>query len=210
MTPCLATVVPSPAWTRIVVFLAAGIWLLLALVLGVPVDQAWLRYLGAVAAVAVILILAFDLFAWRWLPYWLVKRPMLRGTWKARLRSSWLDSDGHQVEKTCYIVIDQTFSKVSIAMIFDISDSTSVAADIVSEGSRPILSCTYRSSAHALSQSDNPPHRGALSLYVAMSSRVSLEGDYWTERKTTGRIATVGRSKKLAGSHKEAEALSFH
>ncbi|WP_431885768.1 hypothetical protein [Micromonospora wenchangensis] len=156
------------------------------------------------------LLLVFDLFVWRWLPYWLVKRPVLNGTWKARLKSNWLDSSDSPIEKTCYIVVEQTFSKISVAMIFDTSDSISTVADIVYEGGRPVVWYAYRSAAHVLSQSNNPPHRGAIALYVSMSPRISLGGDYWTERNTAGRIVTVGYSKKVAGSYRDAEDLSFN
>ncbi len=200
---------PSAPWTRAIIFLAAGIWFVAAFFIGVPVDRVWLKYLGGTASVVVILLLAFDLFIWRWLPKWLVKRPNIRGTWKATLQSNFIGQDGKPVEKVCYIVIRQNYSKICVEMLFDISNSVSASAEIVQGNGRPALWYTYRSEAHALKQEGNPPHRGATTLYIADTPRVALEGDYWTERNTTGRIETSGRNKKLADSFRGAGQLTY-
>jgi hypothetical protein len=47
--------------------------------------QTWLKYLGGIASVIVVLLLIFDRWAWRWLPLAVSKRPNLRGTWRAQL-----------------------------------------------------------------------------------------------------------------------------
>ncbi len=200
---------PSGAWARGIVFMAAAIWVALAFILGVPVDKLWLKYVGVIAALVVLLLLAFDVFAWRWLPEWIVKRPNIRGTWRAELRSNWLKDDGQPLVSECFIVIHQTYTTMCVEVLFPGSDSTSTSADIVKGGGRPSLWYTYRSEAHAPNRDGNPPHRGAVSLFVETSPRRSLAGDYWTERGTTGRIQTSGHSKKIAGSFMSAQSLDY-
>ncbi|MFJ6196983.1 hypothetical protein [Micromonospora sp. NPDC092111] len=200
---------PNSAWTRGLIFLAAGIWFGLAFILGMPLNETWLRLVGGVASIVVLLLLAFDLFAWRWFPAWLVKRPNIRGTWKATFRSSWTDADGKPVEGDCYIVVHQSYSKLCIEVYFAISDSVSTSANILQGEGRSTLWFTYRSEGHALEQEGNPPHRGAMMLYISLQGRPGLAGDYWTERKTKGRIETSGRSKKLAGSFQAAKELKY-
>src|SRR5919108_3241980 len=111
---------PTPFWTRVVVLLAAGFWLVLAFVLNVPVDKTWLKSLGGIASGVVLALLAFDYFLWRWLPVAITRRPMLRGTWKATLEYRW-PATGPAETKDAFIVVRQTYSTISVGMLFDIS-----------------------------------------------------------------------------------------
>ncbi len=200
---------PTGAWVRGIVFFAAALWIVLAFFLGVPVDKTWLKYLGIIASVVVMSLLAFDLFAWRWLPTWFVKRPNIRGTWRAELRSNWLKEDGFPLVSECFIVVHQTYTTTCVEVLFPGSDSISTSADIVRGSGRPSLWYTYRSEAHAHHRTGNAPHRGAVSLYIEISPRRSLAGDYWTERGTTGRIESSGHSNKIAGSFATAQGLDY-
>jgi hypothetical protein len=55
---------------------------------------------------------------------------------------------------------------------------------------------SYLSVAHALEQEGNPPHRGAAELAISVRPKLALSGDYWTERKTRGRLTTSGHSNR--------------
>jgi hypothetical protein len=186
--------VPTPLATRLIIALAAGLWLILAFVLKAPVDHVWLKYLGGITSVVIVLLLIFDRWAWRWLPVAVSKRPNLQGTWKAELHYQWPDGAPTQT-KDCFIVIRQTYSTVTVDMHFDISDSQSRSAAIVETNGRRSLWWSYLSVAHALEQEGNPPHRGGAELVISPKPTLSLAGDYWTERKTRRRLATSGRSE---------------
>lgn len=54
---------------------------------------------------------------------------------------------------------------------------------------------SYLSLAHSLEQKGNPPHRGGAELVSSEKPTLSLACDYWTERKTNGRLTTHGRNK---------------
>jgi hypothetical protein len=195
--------VPTPLATRIIIGLSAGLWLVLAVVLDAPVDRTWLKYVGGIASMVVVLLLIFDRWAWRWLPAAVTKRPNLQGTWRAQLHYQWPEGTPTQT-KDCFITIRQTYSTVRVNMHFDISDSKSRSAAIVETNGTRSLWWSYMSIAHSLEQVDNPPHRGAADLAIAPKPKLSLAGDYWTERKTQGRLTTTGRSRHLYDDYQSA------
>jgi hypothetical protein len=184
---------PTPTWTRIVIFLAAVVWLVVCLISDSPVDQGALRALGISSSVVVLLLLGFDYWLWRWFPQAITKRPLLDGTWKARLD---YEAGGGGIEsKDCFMVIRQTYSDISVCMLFDISSSQSNSAGIALDKGRCSLWFSYWSSAETLAREGNAPHRGAAELIVSRKPKIRLEGDYWTERKTKGKIMAEARSK---------------
>lgn len=199
---------PTPLATRIVIGLSAALWLVLAFVLDAPVDKTWLKYLGGIASVVVVLVLVFDRWAWRWVPVALSKRPCVSGTWRAKLHYQWPDGTPTQT-KDCFIVVRQTYSTITVDMHFDISDSYSRSAAIVETNGRRSLWWSYLSVAHSLEQEGNPPHRGGAELIVSIKPRISLAGDYWTERKTRGRLTTAGRSTHLYDDYESALAGTY-
>jgi hypothetical protein len=200
--------VPTPLWTRVVIGLSAALWFALALVLDAPVDKTWLKYLGGIASVVVVLLLAFDRWAWRWLPTVFTRRPKLQGTWRAQLQYQWPEGTPTQT-KDCFIVIRQTYTTITVNMHFDISDSHSRSAAIVETNGRKSLWWSYLSLAHALEQEGNPPHRGGAELVIASKPKLSLSGDYWTERKTRGRLTTSGHTKRCYDDYKSAATATY-
>lgn len=199
---------PTPFATRIIIGLSAGLWLVLAVVLDAPVDKTWLKYLGGIASVVVLLVLIFDRWAWRWLPVGIMRRPNLHGTWKAQLHYQWPEGTPTKT-KDCFIVIRQTYSTVTVGMHLDISDSYSRSAAVVETNGHRSLWWSYISLAHSLEQEGNPPHRGGAELGISLKPKLSLAGDYWTERRTRGRLTTSGRSAHLYDDFESALAAKY-
>jgi hypothetical protein len=79
-------------------------------------------------------------------------------------------------------------------MLFDRSQSVSVTGDLVRENSRCVLYYLFRSEKHALEPASNPPARGAAHLTVATQPSTHMEGDYWMDVGTKGRVVTSGHS----------------
>jgi hypothetical protein len=200
--------VPTPLATRIIIGLSAGLWLVLAFVLHAPVDKTWLKYLGGIASVVVVLLLIFDRWAWRWLPVAIGKRPNIHGTWKAQLHYQWPEGTPTQT-KDCFVVVRQTYSTVTVDMHFDISDSQSRSAAIVETNGRLSLWWSYLSIAHTLEQKGNPPHRGGAELAISLKPKLSLAGDYWTERKTRGRVTTSGHNRRCYDNYQSALTATY-
>ena len=120
----------------------------------------------------------------------LSRRPVLHGTWKAELRTSFPDRADEEIE--CFIVVYQTYSRICIDMLFDRSSSRSMSADLLIEASRCVLYYVFHTHPDTLHRDGNPPARGGAALVIAREPRIHLEGDYWTERETRGWSARSG------------------
>ena len=143
------------------------------------------------SSIVILVLLAFDRILWR-LPGFrrLHSRPVLHGTWKTELRTNY---EARKDETMfCYLVVDQTFSRLCARMLFDRSRSSSMSGDIVRENGRCVLYYVFRSDKNALEPASNPPSRGAADLTIATKPALHLEGDYWMEVGTKGTMRTVG------------------
>jgi hypothetical protein len=168
----------------------------------------WLAPIGPAVTVAVAGLWVFDRWAWRQPGIRrLLNRPVLRGTWKCELRSSYEDRAGEVIES--YLVIDQTYTQICVRMLFDRSQSISMSGDLVEEKGRCVLYYVFRSEKSALEPDSNPPARGAADLKVARKPTLSLEGDYWMERGTKGALVTVGHSATPFDTFGAARAAAF-
>src|SRR4051794_10731199 len=113
---------PSPAWTRVVIFLTASLATLFGFLTGADVGaETLLKTVSAVSWVVVLMLLIYDKWAWRLWPFrHITSRPVLHGTWKAELRSSWIGPETHRPiqPREVYVVISQTYSTVAMTMLF--------------------------------------------------------------------------------------------
>lgn len=199
---------PTPGWTRVVIALAAAAWAAIILIGGGDLEAEWMRPLGLASSIVVFLILVFDRWGWRWpVVRRLVRRPVLRGTWKTELRSSYGGRADEVIE--AYLVVRQTLSTITARMLFDRSQSTSMSAELVCEDDRWTLYYLFRSEKHALEPTDNSPARGAAHLTIGRSPRLHLEGDYWMEHGTRGRIRTMGHAATLYDTFSGAQQRVF-
>jgi hypothetical protein len=198
----------SANWIRTVVYASAAIAVVIVWVSGGGVDIPYIKALVSASSVVTILALVFDSWAWRWPGIRrLSGRPIVHGTWKAELETSFGDRRDEAIE--CYLVVRQTYSRITVGMLFDRSSSRSMSGNLVFEDGACTLYYLFRTEAHALHQDGNPPRRGAAVLTVAREPRTHLEGDYWTERDTRGRIRTLGRSRVLFDTFSAAHAGTY-
>jgi len=196
--------VPSPNWTRIIIALAALVSGAIVLATGGTIDINLAKAVATASTVVILSLLAFDKWLWRWPGIrWLHGRPIIHGTWKTELRTSYPDRQDELIE--CYLVIDQTYSRICARMLFDRSRSTSMSGDLIRENGRCVLYYVFRSDKHALEPDTNPPSRGAADLTVGTNPSPHLEGDYWMERGTKGRVRTTGYTRMIydtfSGAH---------
>jgi hypothetical protein len=187
---------PTRNWTQIVIALAAVVSAVIVLATGGMIDMKVAKAVAPASTAVILFLLAFDRWVWRWPGFRrLHKRPIIHGTWKAELRTSYKAREDEAIE--CYLVIDQTYSRICARMLFDRSRSSSMSGDLVRENGRCVLYYVFRSEKHALEPATNPPNRGAADLTVAMHPMPHLEGDYWMEVGTKGRVKTVGHTKTV-------------
>lgn len=144
----------------------------------------------------------FTKWAWRWKIFrgWVVKIPDLQGTWHGTLTSTWVDPSTNQKLRPIEIqfVVKQSFDKLDCHLYTKESASYSTAADINrDQGGALYLNYNYTNRPRALLRERSEIHDGAAVLKITRTP-YSLEGEYWTSRKTTGEIKLKFYSKKLS------------
>jgi len=165
----------------------------------------WLAPIGPAVTASAALLWIFDRFVWRWpLICTLVNRPVIRGTWHGELLSDARDPDtGDQVpvDQDVYLVVRQRFWAVSARLLTKDSTSVSLAASFVadSDGVKQLL-YLYRASPRAGLKSRSNMHLGAVILDTPRDGK-SLEGRYFTDRKSGGELRMRRRLKRIVESH---------
>jgi hypothetical protein len=181
------------------------VWLLLLLPSGSPIQIGWetLRRFPEAVMIYSAGHLLFTARAWRWKAFqgWLVPFPDLQGTWAGTIQTTWKDSATELTPAPIpvLLVIRQSFSSVHCVMYSKESMSSSTAAQIVdAEGSGQSQLCfIYSNWPLALVRDRSQMHEGAVILKMVRKPKRVLEGQYWTDRKTTGDIQVLFRSKNL-------------
>lgn len=197
-------------YVKAIIYTAVAAWAIVLLVSGHKLSSDLLRPLSTVTSVVVLLSIAFELWLWK-LPFlhgWLVKRPVIEGTWRAELRSSWKDASGGTIPPVeGYVVIRQTFLNLSLRLHTKESSSHLVGTEIVcSVDGLYCVSGVYRNEPRYEDRSHSPIHYGAVWLQVIDRPAQMLEGHYWTDRNTAGAMRLTERQRKKFQDFQSAQA----
>jgi hypothetical protein len=191
-------------WVQVVVFLFVWASILYASGVELRINLEALKKLPEAIAVYTVLQLIFTSWLWR-VPFfqgWLVPFPNLQGTWEGTLESTWIDPGTGQPRLAIpvILVVQQSFSSISCAMLSQESSSFSNAAQITAEDETAVLrlSYNYTNRPKAAVRDRSQMHDGAATLRIITAPQLALEGEYWTDRKTTGDIRLTFKSRKLA------------
>lgn len=196
----------------VILLLAAGIWGTMLVVDGVAVSGTWFRPFSTVVGVLLLLLVAFDLWAWRlrFLQGWFVSRPDIRGTWRVELQSDYKDPATDEIIApiSAHLVVRQTFSTLSLRLLTSESSSELVASEIskATDGTYR-LAAVYRNEPKLSVRHRSPIHYGAIVVDVLGDPVKRLTGHYWTDRNTRGQLQTLERHSTLASSFDEAQSL---
>lgn len=177
---------------------AAVLWGLLLFLNGVVVSISWLRHLAVITGVLILLLAAFDLslWKWRWLSPWFVSRPVIDGTWQTEITSSYIDPKTGVIVApiSAFMVVRQTFSRLSLRLITPESRSEVLGAEMVrsEDGTYRVIG-VYRNEPRLSVRDRSPIHYGGLVLQVHGQPPSQLEGHYWTDRNTSGEILLLER-----------------
>ncbi|MFC7288171.1 hypothetical protein ACFQPC_09005 [Herminiimonas glaciei] len=205
-------------FTRLQITVALAIatiaWGLALWLQGTPLSWDHLAPFSTVVGVLVIVALAMEHLFWR-LPIfhgWLFDRPDLRGTWKVTIQSEWIDPEtGEKIPLiTAYAGIVQTLSKLQIQLMTPESESCLLAHAIEPTpcGNRFNVSVVYANTPGIeLRGVRSERHVGAatISTHGAKYKPDSLTAEYWTDRKTVGRMIFEGRVDKVYSRFAEAK-----
>lgn len=157
---------------------------------------------------------AFERRGWRaqWLHPRLVETPVVIGTWKGQLQSFWEDANGKPpASKTVYLVVRQTLTTVSVRLLSDEATSEQVAGGIArAESGYPAIAYNYRNKPGVeLRQATSNIHYGGAMLEIVGDPATGLEGEYWTERKSKGKLMFGEHAPQIAQTFSQAETLTY-
>lgn len=197
----------------VLLILALIVWALTLLVLGVPYSWEHAKPYGVTLAVLTALATTFERFMWTWWIFkgWLVKRPYIQGTWKARLLSDYIDpATGKVVDPIDGIlVIRQTLTTLSVRLFTSQSSSYLVGHKIVAlnDGIFELVGVYHNEPQVHLRGATSEIHYGAMKLSINGDPPRELSGHYWTDRGTRGTMECKERKSRLASSFAEAQSL---
>lgn len=147
--------------------------------------------------ILIILLLICERWAWRWqwLHPWFVSTPIMHGTWKGQIVSSWRNPDTGQAIPPIetYVAITQTASVIEMRLMTAESESELLGSSVIRDGDGlPRLFGTYRNAPRQEFRYRSQIHHGGLFLNVHGEPPHLLEGQYWTDRSTSGSLAFNG------------------
>jgi hypothetical protein len=172
-----------------------------------PIDY-FKAYSSAVTGVSLLLFL-WEEFLWPWWIFrpWLTARPDLRGTWKGHFVSDWIDpaTKVPAGPTEAYLVIRQTYLTIDVRLLTSESASVTLSANILEDDKKlHTLAVVYRNTPRVLLRPGSPMGHGGMLLSVRGSPAHQLDGEYWTDRRTSGELSFRLRSAKQFHDFQEA------
>jgi hypothetical protein len=199
----------------VLVWWVALAWAGTLLASGTVPTLGFFKPISTVAGLVVLSLAAFDRWVWHWavLRQWLVKRPDLRGTWLAELRSNWQNPEtgGAVAPIDAYLVISQTYSTLGMRLLTAQSESRLRGAEILCNDDDTFdVVAVYHNEPKLEFRPQSPIHQGALKLSVRGIPPSILDGHYWTDRATQGSITASRRKPIKFSSFEEAQSAFAH
>lgn len=180
------------------------IWFGLAILSGLDMDNFvdFMRPIPKVVTADTLLITFFMKWGWRWKIFqgWLVPFPDLNGTWLGQIQTTWKDADGNTPGPIPTILtIKQSFARLSCVMRTGEMESHSYIEGFCIDKEAQIrrLSYSYTSRPKSSLRNRSTPHDGTILFNILGNSVIKLEGEYWTQRQTTGAVELKYYSKEL-------------
>lgn len=161
-----------------------------------------LRLVPIVATADGIAYFVFTTWLWRWkrLQGWLVPFPDLNGTWQGHIHTNWKDSEGKTPGPIPTILtIKQSFGQISCVMRTGEMESHSYLEGFCIDKDAQIrrLCYSYTSNPKTALRERSTPHDGTILFNIIGTPVSKLEGEYWTQRQTTGAVRLTFRTKEL-------------
>ena len=191
----------------IILAIAALAWYVVLLLQGTRVTWDHLAPFTTVVGVLVVLSLIVENYLWKksWLQKWFVSMPDISGTWKVVIQSDWIDPETKETVPpiNCFMGVKQSMSKLQMHLMTPESESWFIAYSIASaqSGRGYQIAAVYTNKPSVNLRNDRSSmHLGALVIETHGESEMlpdNIDGEYWTDRKTTGTIVLSDRNKKL-------------
>lgn len=202
---------PSGTTVRILVAIVAAVFLIGSwLQTGSPTTSLLSLFSTAVFTVTITLGL-WDKWIWKTkIAQKLPSVPIdISGTWESTLESLWVNpKTGKSPEpKTVYVVVRQTSSRISVSLITDESLSRSSLARLTVEDGTWTLHYIYTNQSHLELRKQSPIHHGSAVFTVTGQPAKRLNGGYWTDRDSKGRLTLSRNHRNLAEDFEECRKL---
>lgn len=188
----------------ILLLCSALIWFAVAAATGLNLHSFldFLRPIPSVVSADLVLVGVFVKWLWRWRPLqgWLVPFPDLNGTWQGHIQTTWKDSkDNTPSPIPTILTIKQTFLRTSCVMRTAEMESHSYVEGFCIDDDAQIrrLCYCYTSKPRSALRDRSTPHDGTMLFNIVGNPVRKLEGEYWTQRHTTGTVTLTFRTEQL-------------
>lgn len=199
----------------LILAIAAFAWYAVLLMQGTKVKWDHLAPFSSVVGVLVVLSLIVEHYLWRksWLQKWFVSMPDIRGTWRVLIRSDWVNPETSETVAPieCFMGVKQSMSSLQMHLMTPESESWFVAYSIkpAQSGHGYQIAGVYTNKPNVnLRNNRSAMHLGALVLETHGENEISpnnIDGEYWTDRKTTGTIFLSDKQAKLFTRYDDAQ-----
>ncbi len=161
-----------------------------------------LRLIPIVATADCIAYFVFTVWLWRWKLFqgWLIPFPDLNGTWQGHIETNWKDAEGKTPGPIPTILtIKQSFGRMSCVMRTGEMESHSYLEGFCIDKDAQVrrLCYSYTSRPKASLRERSTPHDGTMLFNIIGKPVHKLEGEYWTQRQTSGTVTLTFRINEL-------------
>lgn len=161
-----------------------------------------LRLIPIVAMADGIAYFVFTAWLWRWkhLQGWLIPFPDLNGTWEGSIKTNWKDAEGNTPGPIpAILTIKQSFGRMSCVMRTAEMESYSYLEGFCIDKDAQVrrLCYSYTSRPKTALRDRSTPHDGTMLFNIIGKPVHKLEGEYWTQRQTSGIVTLTFRTRDL-------------
>ena len=202
---------PGPIQLRIISGIVFCVFAIGLIVSGTAPNRTWFNYYSWGVMIVAALSAVWDTWLWKtWIGQIFSGIPVdLSGTWRGTLATMWVDPANNTTPppKPAYIVIRQTWSKISVVLLTNESNSQSTFASVRSGDIGTSLVYMYINTPDIQRNKVSPIHYGSTMLVVTGRPATRLKGSYWTSRDSKGSLDLTLRNRLKVDDYDQAERL---
>lgn len=176
-------VITRSAWTVIILFLIRCLIGQLDFLDFLKCENMYDYFGAAGEAISIATIILFIYNKWLWKINPFDATPKLNGIYNGTIEYT---QNGKKKKKSTKVVIIQTSLNVTVKITTNEITSNTITSNLVEENGEFVLYYTYLTNPRSCYSEENPIQHGTCRLTKTGSN--TLEGQYWTSRKTIGDI----------------------